>query len=535
MAQRFALLLLFACLLLTSVGCQSGFSQRASEGKENTFRYPIVTNPTTLDPFTVQDGDTIDLLMQVFEGLVTWNEHNEIVGLLAESWEITDGGRGYVFKLKPNVKFHDGSILTAHDVKWSWERALGPNLESPVAKSYMDDVVGAMALIEGRASELRGVTVIDDLTLKVMIDMPRPYFLGKLTYPCFYVVPKDKVPSDREIARVEEMIGTGPFRAESYEPDQLTVLAAFDDYHLGRPKIDRIERPVIKDAVTRLNKFRAGEIDLCPLERQDLAAVEQDEKLKGQLHFFDRAATWYIGMAQTKNPVLRDRRVRQALMMAVDREQIVKVNLGGVNHVANSILPIGVMGYRPDAQPLPFDVARARELLAEAGYPNGEGFPTLELAYREERPDIRIVAEAAASMLGENLGIRIRLRAYEWVALLDKHTKGDLELFHMRWGADYLDPQNFLSLLMATYPYGAENTIGYSNAEFDRLCREADSLMDPARRKELYAQAEDIVLQEGPWIPIYFQRDIELISPRVRGVRHSLFGHLPHINVSLEN
>jgi oligopeptide transport system substrate-binding protein len=528
---------LFPVLLLATLslgGCsKGGFSARAQAGKENVFRYPIVTNPTTLDPGMVEDGDTIDLLHQVYETLVTYGDDNRVRPLLAERWEVSPDGKTYTFHLKKGVKFHNGQEMTAEDVKWTYERNCHPDFPSPTAIVYLQEVVGVQERVEGKADEIRGIRVVGSHSIEIEIDKPRPYFIGKLTFIVNAVLPKGS--PNREIGKAEEMVGTGPFKAERYVPDQVAILAAHSEYHGGPPSIAHIERPVIKDAAARLNKFKSGELDLVMLERQDVPGIQKDPELSQKLQFFPRAAIWYIGMFESVYPPFKDRRVRRAVAMAIDKEKLVNELLGGQNTIANSIVPPGIPGHREDAQAIEMNVDEARRLLAEAGYPNGRGLPPLELTFREQRPDIRIVAEGVASQLKQNLGMDIRLQQLEWRSFLERVKKPDIQFVHMRWGADYLDPENFLSFMLMTYPLSGENRLGYSNGEFDRLCQEADTLMDEGKRLELYARAEDIVLQDAPWVPIYFQRDAELISPRVKGLRKSLFGHLPHTNVRLED
>lgn len=521
-----------ALALVSLVGCgQRGFSERTQPGSATvqTFRYPIVTSPTTLDPHKVEDGDTIDALQQTFEGLVAWGEDSRVKPMLAE-WKEEDGGKSYLFTLKPGVKFHNGRAVTADDVKWSLERATNPKLASTVAATYLSDIVGVKEKLAGKATELKGVEVVSPTEVRITIDQPRPYFLGKMTYLVTAVLPKESVPADAEITKVEQMVGTGPFRTTRYEPDQLLVQEAFADYHGGKPQVDQINRPVIKDAATRLNKYKAGDLDLIMLERQDIAGLQKDSQYSSHLKFFDRPSVWYVGMAPNAYPPFRDRRVRRAFAMAIDKETIVKEILGGVNKVATGILPPGVDGAREQAQTIAFDPEAARKLLAEAGYPGGKGLPPLEFNFRERR-DVQLVADAVAAQLKENLGVTTNQRMMEWGAYLEKRNRGQLQLFHMRWAADYLDPENFLSLMLTTN--GPENRMGYSNPEFDRLCREADTMPNGPERMAKYAQAEDLVLQDAPWVPIYFQRDAELIQPHVQGLRESAFGHLPHVTVRI--
>ena len=528
--NRLLLVPLVGCLF--AFGCKSGnFSESAPKG--NVFRYSMIPNPTTLDPGMVQDGDTIDLLQQVYEGLVAWSPENLPEPRLAESWDIKDGGKAYVFHIRKGVKFHNGRELKAADFKWTFERNTAKDMNSPVAGSYLDDVVGVKEHQAGQAADISGIKVVDDYTLEIDLIRPRAYFLGKLTYLSNAVLPKESVPEKVAIGSVKEMVGTGPFKAERYDPDQVTVLVANKDYYGGAPLVDRIERPVVKDPATRLNKFKAGELDLIQLERQDIPGVQADPKLKDQLHLFDRPSIFYVGMNPKAYDAFRDVRVRRAFAMAINKDRIVKEVLGGVNVVANSIVPPGAFAYRENASVIPYDPAGAKKLLAEAGFADGTKLPRLVINFRADRRDISLAAEAICSDLKENLGINATTESIEWGSYLAKWNRGDVGFFHMRWAADYLDAENFLSHMLATF--GPENRgINYANPEFDALCAEADSSLDPERRKELYAKAEDMVLQDAPWVPIYFQRDAELISPRVVGLRESLFGHLPHTTVRLK-
>lgn len=534
--KTFALFAALASLVLFS-GCSDNKSGGGNGGgggaaKGNVFKYPIVTNPTSLDPAIVQDGDTIDMLQQVYEGLVAWGTNNEPVPNLAEKWDISPDGKQYTFHLKKGVKFFNGRELVADDFKFSIERACAKTFNSQTASDYLGDIVGVNDKLAGKANEVSGVKVVGKYDLQITIDKPRAYFLAKLTYPVSFAIAKESVPADKELNQIEQMMGTGPYKPKEFVPEQKMTLVANKDYHGGAPAIDGIERPVIKDPQTRLNKFKAGEVDLVQLEREDIKGVSDDPATKDALKLFDRPAIWYVGMNVQKYPAFADKRVRQAFAMAIDRERIVKDVLGNVNVLANCILPPGVLGHRDSAKFFPYDPAKAKALLAEAGYKDGVGLPPLEITFREQRPDIKTVSEAVSADLLKNLGVKTSLRSEEWRAYLDKHNKKEQIFFHMRWAADYLDPQNFLSLLLSTN--GAENKTYYSNPKVDALCELADSNQNKDERVKQYAEAEDIVLDDCAWIPIYFQKDAELISPRVKGLRESLFGHLPHTTVTLK-
>lgn len=537
--MRASSIITVAALLLVAVGCSGGsgggggFSARKTDGKAGVFRYPLPTTPTSLDPAQVQDGDTIDVVQQVFEGLVKWDENNAVVPNLAEKWDLSADKTTYTFHLKKGVKFTNGREMKAKDFKDCWERVCNPKYTSATAGTYMADIVGVNERLKGTANEISGAKAVDDYTFEVKIDKPRPYFLGKLTYACAYVYAIEALPDPlKDMGTAEQMVGTGPFKFEKILPEQTVNLVANKDYHGGAPALDRIERPIIKDAQSRLNKYKTGEIDLCPLERQDLDAITKDAVLSKDLKYFDRPSMYYLGMNCETVPALKDRRVRQAIGMAIDRDKIVKEILGGVNLRADSIIPPKILGHRDKTAVLPFDVAKAKALLAEAGFPDGKGFPSLDFNYRDGRPDVEIVAQAIQQQLKQNLGIDLKPKKIEWGAYLKIHNSKKMDIFHMRWAADYLDPENFLSTLLASY--GNENKINYKNDQYDALCREADTSFDEAKRAELYGKAEDIVLQDAPFIPIYFQRDAELISSKVAGIRESAFGHLPHTTTSIK-
>lgn len=521
-----------AAALSLGVGCGRGdFSARKSNAGSDVFRYPI-PELTKLDPAMVQDGDTIDVLQQVYEGLTAWGEDSKVRPNLAERWEISEDGRTYTFFLKKGIRFHNGREITAEDFKYSIERVADPALQSPTVLTYLADIVGVRDKLNRKATEVSGVKVVDPQTLQITIDKPRPYFLGRLTYPASFAVCREAV-GEGEITKVSQMVGSGPFIAEKFQPDGYITLKANEQYHGGAPQIAGIERPIIKDATTRLNKFRAGELDLTRVERRDVAGLQRDDKLKDQIVFYDRPSIYYVGLNVGTYAPFKDLRVRRAFAMAIDKERICREVLGGINKPAHSVVPPGVTGFRESAKDISFDATAAKRLLAEAGFPNGQGMPPLVLSHRDGQPDVEQVADAIVTQLRSNLGIQVKTNKIAWAAYLDRHTKRELDFFHMRWAADYLDPENFLSALLATY--GAENKLNYSNPAYDALTSKADTLIgDEAERMRLYAQAEDIVLQDAVFIPIYFQRDAELISPRVRDLRESLFGHLPHTRVSLE-
>lgn len=549
--HRLTLLVVLACLALPVLiaGCSATRSGSAGAAAGSTksahvLRYPMTTEPTDLDPALVQDGDTIDLLQNVFEGLVTWDEHSQIAPNLAEKWDISPDGKTYTFHLKQGSKFHNGREVTAADFKYSLDRACDPATKSQTVADYLNDIVGAMDCIQGKAKGVSGVTVVDPYTLQISIDAPKSYWLGKMTYPTGYVVCKEAIDQNGGVFNEKSLIGTGPFRLASpsdFQRGYQVAISAFDGYHRGRPRLDRIERPILKDASTRLSKYEAGELDMVTITPSDLDHIDSDPKLKPDLHSFPRAATWYLALNQAApDSPFGDKRVRQAFNLAVDKAEIVRIALKGIESQANSIVPPGMGRYVSTCKPLPYDPVRAKGLLAMAGYgPGGKPFPALTLTFRDGKPEVAAVAQVAAQQLKTNLGITVQLQSMEWGQFLKERNRKSMPFSHLRWGADYLDPQDYLSVLLHTSKVvngqedHPENGVGYSNPDFDRLCDQADVERDPSKRNLLYQQAEQIAIDDAPWVPIYYQKDLELDKPAVQNLRDSLLGHLPHLTTTV--
>lgn len=524
-------LLLVGCLGLAIAGCNSGgggFSDRKIAGSEKLLRYCLSANPTTLDPARVQDIDTMDIINNVYEPLVNYDEKNNLVGVLASEWKVSEDGTVYTFKLK-SAKFHDGNSVTAKDVKASWERSLCKAVNSPIADTYLGDIVGAKDFAKGAANEVAGLRVVDDSTIEVKIDKPRPYFLGKLTYPCCDIVPARL--GLKEIADVKDAIGTGPFVISDFKPEQRMLLKRFDGYHGDKALIDGIERPVVKDAATRLIMYQNHQTDLCTIEKQDWKKVQDDPKLKGQFRAIPRPAIFYLLLGGKAYAPFKDRHVRRAIMMAIDRKRICDEILKGVP-IANRWLPEGILHGKPSHDVLPYDVEAAKKELAQSAYKTGSSLPTLELTIRADNTDAKFIAEQVANDLKKNLGMTIQPRALEIGAMLKARNRGELGCVFLSWYGDYIDAQNFLSmLLMSDAPANYDK---WSNSDFDKLCAAADLEKDPAKRTSLYLQAEGLMLEEVPRVPLYHGVDGVLVDPRVGGLRYCLIGSLPHNKVTLQ-
>ena len=283
---KMALVLFFFLLLLS---CQRlNHSPKAPAIRPNTLRYALAINPITFDPAVAQDNDTLDLMQQIYENLVTLSKDAVILPKLARKWTVSADGKTYLFYLKRGVKFHNGREMTAADVKWTFERSTNPKLASPTVENYLNNICGVAEKVKGQALSVSGVQVVDPYIIRIQLKKRCPYFLGKLTYPVSAILPREGVPFDHPINDSLQVIGTGPFYLSKYLPYQGVSLKAFSNYHEGAPKIDGIERPIIQDSFTRLNKYRSGQLDFVTIDRRNLPKILENPRWRKELRFHRR-------------------------------------------------------------------------------------------------------------------------------------------------------------------------------------------------------------------------------------------------------
>ena len=324
------------------------------------------SDPPALDPHLTTDATSATILVEVFGGLVTIDTDLNIVPDLAEGLpEISADGLTYTFHLRKDAKFHDGKPVTATDVKYSLDRATDPATQSPVVDQYLGDIVGAKKKLAGEAQELSGVRVLNERTIKITIDAPKTYFLAKLTYPTAFVLDRENVESGRRWFRTPN--GTGPFKLTEYAPGETLVLERNEFFHLGPPKLAKVR--FILSGGTSMLMYENNEIHLAGVGLADLdRLLDPNEPLNTELHQAPPSfSVDYIGM-NVNEPPFDDPKVRQALNYAIDREEIARIVLAGLETPAKGILPPGFPGYNPDLQGYDFDPARARQLLKESQY-----------------------------------------------------------------------------------------------------------------------------------------------------------------------
>jgi ABC-type transport system substrate-binding protein len=492
--------------------------------------YALTAEPTNLDPMLIDDVSTGEMLAQVYEGLLYINETNQIVPLLADGLPtVSSDGRTYTFKIRKGATFQNGRQVTAEDVRYSYNRFLQPALNSPVAMIVVDDILGAKEVANGKAKELAGIKVLDPMTVQITLISPRPYFLGKgTTVPILAKEVIEKGKKDERgnyIIDAANSIGTGPFRITAYQRQSKVVLEANPNYYLGAPKLKEIDRPIVLENKTVRNLYDTSELDMAQSNVEDYQQDKDNPDLKGQLFLNPTARFDYIEIGEKQFAPFKDKRVRQALACAVDKDAIVASVLEGVGKKAAGILAPGMPGYDPNFVGMPHDPERARKLLAEAGYTAQKPLPAFTLVVREQTPIWERIAQVLKDQWAA-VGITANLQDMEWGTLLKNESRKTFDANVMGWTAGYLDQNSVLSALLRSD--SPQNTLGYANPEMDKLLNAADTSTDPKKRMALYRQAEEKAVQDAVVIPLDFPIIPELRKPYVSGVRYNLFGVLPH-------
>ena len=510
-------------------GCHRGSSVA---GKSGVLRYPMPLEPLTLDPARLDETPTLELLQNVYEGLVMFDVNSRVVPQLAVRWENSSDHLTYTFHLRKGVRFHNGRTLTAEDLKYSLTRALRPETKSGVSMNYLGGIVGAKEVADGKRKDLPGVKALDESTLSITLDKPRGYFLGALAYPTGWVVCKEAIAANGGILDERSGVGTGPFKLADYRHGSKFTLTANPDYWGGKPPLDRIERPIVKDPMVAHIKYETGEVDMAGIPAEEFERDKANPKLKSEIHVMPSTVVFFLTMHPRLQPVFRNVKVRQAIGRSIDRDEIIRVASHGLWTRADTFLSPAMPGYDPNAAKIPYDPASARTLLAQAGYRDGKGFPTLTLVYTQSASAVSTVAQVMRDEIQRNLGIKVDLMERDGATLRTELLTQKVAFTVGDWGADYLDPQNFLSMLLRS---GAPlNFFGYSNARFDALCDRADAESDMAIRIPLYRQADKIAMEEVALFPLMYGTARFLVKPYVRDWSRNAMSFLPHFRTRIE-
>jgi oligopeptide transport system substrate-binding protein len=514
--------LFLLALLLILPACGSDPPPSPDGATVTAFAFAQDSEPRTLDPGFITDTSAGFLASNLFEGLVVWDAGaTSIQPGMAERWETSSDGLNWTFHLRQDAIWSNGDPVTATDFVLSWRRVLDPARGSDYA-SLLYTVKGARALHEEQVvdPELLGVEARDRHTLAVTLESPTPWFGAIAAHHVLSPVNTSSLKRHGYAwTRPENIVVNGPFTLESWEPGAQIVLVRNPYYHSAdQVKLTRVVARVETDPERVLALYEAGEIQwtghatgLLPLDRLRELAGRADARSSSKL-----ATAWYT--FNTEQAPLGDPRVRRALSLALDRSALTEV-IGPVAAVAGGLVPPGIPDYVP-VSALEHDPEAARALLAEAGFPGGAGLPTLELAV-DDRAVHQRVATWVLGTWKEELGVEATVFTRQWPVHAETMQSGEFQVGRGGWLGDYPDPASFIDLFHSDNPL---NVSGWQNPTLDALCEEAHQTEDASSRMRLLGQAERILLDEMPVLPLFHFGTVALVKPEVEGFSDNALG-----------
>ena len=521
-------------LALSMLLCMAVSVGTASADSPNKLIFQMGGEPDRMDP-TMNDYSSGSYAIQnLFRGLYKFSPEGEIVPAMAESYDLSEDGVVYTFHLREGLKWSDGSPLTAADFEYSWKRVLNPDLASETAYSMYNIIKnGSEYFLDKTATaDDVGVKAIDDLTLEVTLKYPAPYFVSMTCSSAYFPVKKEVVESDPNWEWNDKVfVSNGPFMVKEMRRDDTFIFAKNPNYYdAANVKIDEVDYVFLNAAETARLAFNNGEVDIAVSVNAD--AMKEHES-DGTLLVTPRIGyRWYE--FRTDHKPFDDPRVRQALAMALNREVLIKAVmqsterplLGFVPHAFPDIIEPDKSWREANGDTFAEDLDKAKALLAEAGYPNGEGFPSFRLV-QETSATLEKVAEAMAQMWKQYLNITAEIVTVEggvfWADPGGSRKEGEFEIAYMGYTGDYLDPTSILFTFRNEH--NNNSVTMWDNEEYNNLMQSLSEGVTGAAREELLRKAESILTAEMPVIPIYSYTSMALVSEKVGGFTRNYIGH----------
>ncbi len=478
----------------------------------------------TLDPGLATDSQVLTIVNLLFEPLLAVDADGRIVPAAAEKWTATAGGRSFTFTLRPDLKWSDGSPLTAADFEYAWKRILDPNVPSDSAY-LLYSVVGAMDYADGLTADAGDVAIeaVSERELKVELATPSMSFPARIAQWPFAPVPERLVAAAGERwTEAANIAGNGPYMLAGWDQGEGMRLVRNPNFRdPSRQPVDEILVNLVGEGESVVALFAAGEADIVELRGADLDRARDDETLRGRSAVYETAGNWFLVFNAGKDP-WDDARVRRAFSLALDRERLAGLVFEGAETPSASLLPaVARSSDSPGISP-PDAVAEAQRLLVQAGYPGGEGLPVVRFTYHQTARWDRL-ANYLQSRWAEVLGVEVEIDVREWRDFLDFTViPGDFDIYRAGWNAEYLDPENWHNVLWSSGDDFLRS--GWSDPEYDSLVAGADHDDDPASRREAYVAADAILDLELPGIPLATRARAFLIAAGVRGVRVAPLG-----------
>lgn len=491
----------------------------------------FASEPESIDPAKNTSVDGAIMIGHAFEGLIRWEDDGEGNAVLkpgaAESWDVSDDGLEYTFHLREDAKWSDGKAVTANDFKFAWDRLVNP--ETGADYEYMLDMV------DGYEEKKLNIEAVDEKTFKVVLSSPTAFFEEICAFPATFPVREDMVSSDEWTFASDTYLSNGPYVLENWEHNaKITFVKNPEYYKADEITCEKIVFHLMDDANAMYAAYRSGELDFIQEFPQDEIAGLLDS---GELKVKPYVGTYFVCFNTQEKP-FDDPRVRQAFSLVIDRNFIVDQVTGRGEVVAGGFVPSGVYDadgvegddfrtkggdyYSLEDAEYQANCDKARELLKEAGFENGEGFPVVEYLYNTNE-NHRAIGEALQNMWQTELGVQVSLQNQDWAVFLTERKEGNFSIARHGWIADYNDPMTFIDMWISS---SGNNDSQYQNPEYDKIVADAKSEEDPAKRMELMHQAEDLAIGEDAIVaPIYFYTNPYMIKPNVEGVFYTPLGY----------
>ena len=527
------------CLSLAACGGSSSSGGNISDMAAATTAAPASTTPAAdvaqemtfvlsdepdgIDPTVTNNSFAMYVLCNCFEGLVTYDPSGSIVPGCAESWDISEDGTVYTFHLREGLKWSDGTPLTANDFVYSIQRVLTPSTTAQYYSMMADYIKGAKEFYEGTATaEELGAKALDDNTLEITLLQPTSFFIDLVSMWCYFPVQKATIDAngDRWTASADTYVCNGPFKMEQINLGEGYVLVKNENYwDADNVTLEKLTFRFILDSATALTAYESGDVDgIRSIPSADYARLVASN---AGVNVVPNYGTVYYNINCSKAPY-DDPLVRKALNLAIDRKTIIEnvVQIDATPAFSYLAPGYGVNGKDITEGRGTFglsetaDVEAAQAALAEAGYPNGEGFPTLQLSYYSN-DTVKKVVEAMAEMFKTNLNINVEISSNDWAIFYESVQAGDYEVAAMGWSADYLNPMSFLPLFKTG---DSTNTAFYSNSKYDDLVNQVMMETDAAAAAELTLKADEVVSEDYACIPLYYKSNNYLMKDYISGV-----------------
>ena len=513
--RRYLLKICATVLILLSPALLAGCSVQKHGAEKETLRMNVGTEPPGIDWDVQTDSTSFDVVSNLMVGLTQYTNDLRSVPSCAKSWEITDGGKRYLFHLRNDVYWTDGKKLTARDFEYAWKRLLDPKTGAQYAY-FLYPIVNAFEVNSGKIKDLNqlGVKALDDVTFEVRLHKPAAYFIYLTSFCPTFPQRQDVVEKwGRSWTDPEHMVTNGPFKLSHWQHEYKIELVANEHYFEGAPKVKKIKMFMVPEQSTAFALYENDELDYVDnrsFSTPDVERCRNSPEYKNIALYRDN----YIGFNVTKPP-FTDKRVRKAVSMALDRADFPRI-LRRNEKPRNSWIPPGILGYSPTTG-LPYDPAGARKLLKEAGYgEGGKKFPPVKLLY-PNREDIKTIVEAMQNQLQQNLGIQLDMENCEFKVYLETLHRDPPPILRGTWGADYPDPETFMNLFTS---HNGNNYTRFSDPKYDAMIEAASAELDQGKRAHMYDVADQyLCTDQVPMAPMFQETQNLMIKPWVKGLK----------------